>query len=94
MAVLVLTEIPGATAEDGKQWEPVMGQLRRSPGFVFQADGPMEGGWRLVSVWEKREDFRHFYESAVKPNLPPGTPDRDRVYELANVLFAAGDGQS
>ena len=88
MAVLVLTEMAGATARDGKRWEPVMARLRRSTGFVLQADGPMEGGWRLVSVWETRKDFDHWYESVVKPNLPRGTPTRDRVYELPNVVFA------
>jgi len=88
VAVLVLTEMAGTTAKDGKRWEPVMARLRRATGFVLQADGPMDGGWRLVSVWERREDFNHWYESVVKPNLPPGTPTRDRVYELPNVVFA------
>jgi hypothetical protein len=78
----------GATAKDGQRWKPVMARLRRATGFVLQADGPMDGGWRLVSVWERREDFNHWYESVVKPNLPPGTPARDRVYELPNMVFA------
>ncbi len=87
MAVMVMTEFPGGTAEDAERWEPVVRGLRRAPGFIVQVDGPIEGGWRLYSVWDRREDFQHFFDGNVKPNLPPGSVDRSRVHDLANVVL-------
>lgn len=50
------------------------------------ADGPTHQGWRAISVWKSRDDFEHFYDTAIKPNLPPGAPVRDAVSELRHVV--------
>jgi hypothetical protein len=65
MALAILVEIPGVTRE---QYEGVVTKVTaagRPRGSVFHAGGPMEGGYRLVEVWESREDADAFYGSEL-----------------------------
>jgi hypothetical protein len=57
------------------QLEP---KIRASKGFIAHTGGPNpDGGWRVVEVWETEEDGTNWFETNVKPNLPPGVvPDR------------------
>src|SRR5713226_2877828 len=87
VAVLVISELPGVTSDVAEQWAPMMARLRRQPGLVIHADGPTERGWRVISIWDSREDFERFFDSAIKPNLPPGAPARDVVSDLRAVLL-------
>jgi len=88
MAVVVMTEIPGATPGDEERWASRAERIRRQPGFVFQADGAVAGGWRVISVWDSREDFQRFYDAEIRPNLPSGSPERDVISELRDVVLA------
>jgi hypothetical protein len=94
MAVVVITEIPGATPGDEEQWASRAERIRRQPGFVFQADGAVAGGWRVISVWESREDFHRFYDAEIRPNLPYGSPERDVISELRDVALAEPPSRS
>ena len=87
MAVMVTTEIPGAASGDEERWASLAERIRHHQGFVFQADGAVAGGWRVVSVWESREDFQRFYDAEIRPNLPPGFPERDVITELRDVVL-------
>ncbi|HEX6350724.1 MAG TPA: hypothetical protein VF160_15215 [Candidatus Dormibacteraeota bacterium] len=87
MAVLVISDLPGVTSVEAQQWAPMMTRLRRQPGLVVHADGPAEQGWRIVSIWDSRQDFQRFFDSAIRPNLPPGAQARDAVSELRFVLM-------
>ena len=58
MAVLMIGEVPGLTEE---VYAGMIGQLgpvlRASKGFVSHVGGPSpSGGWRVIEVWESRED--------------------------------------
>jgi hypothetical protein len=86
VAVLVISEFPGATSRDSDQWVAMLGRLRRQPGLVLYADGPFQAGWRIISVWSSRRAFQHFYDAAIRPNLPPGAPMRDAVSDLHRVV--------
>jgi hypothetical protein len=94
MAVVVITEIHGATPGDEEQWASRAERIRRQPGFVFQADGAIAGGWRVISVWESREDFQRFYDAEIRPNLPSGSPERDVISELRDVALAEPPSRS
>ncbi len=94
MAVLVMTEIRGATRGDDEQWAFLADRIRRQPGFVFQADGAIAGGWRVISVWESREDFKRFYDNEIRPSLPLGAPERDVISELRDVVLAVREARS
>jgi hypothetical protein len=63
MAIIQIHELPGMTRE---QYEQPLGALNLSgppPGSHLHAGGPMEGGWRIVEVWESEEAANRFYGS-------------------------------
>ncbi|MGZ6982897.1 MAG: hypothetical protein ACXVH5_12085 [Ilumatobacteraceae bacterium] len=65
-----------------KVYGAMIGQLtpliKASKGFISHVGGPSpSGGWRVIEVWETEEDGHNWFETNVKPNLPPGVnPDR------------------
>jgi hypothetical protein len=88
MAVLMFGEVPGLTED---VYAGMMGQLmpvlRASKGFVSHAGGPSpSGGWRVVEIWESEADGDAFFDTAVKPNLPPGIVP-ERTYQPVHTAF-------
>jgi hypothetical protein len=75
MAVVLLFEIPGMTQE---QYDAAVaaGGLEDSlpPGQIFHVAGPMEGGWRVIDVWETRADFDRFAEQTLNPAMGGQAP--------------------
>jgi hypothetical protein len=39
------------------------------PGNRLRLAGPMEGGWRIVSLWDSREQFRAFMRERLHMTL-------------------------
>ena len=68
MAVAFLQELPGATQE---QYDQVVEALRgqTAEGRIFHVAGPMEGGWRVVDVWESQEAVDTFFQEQLGPAL-------------------------
>lgn len=62
--------------------------LKAAPGFRFHAAYPVDGGFAVTEVWDSAEDHQAFFESAVKPNMPPGVPAKVEVTELRNAFGA------
>src|SRR4051812_19714267 len=62
MAIGILIEIPGGTQ---RHYDLVMEKLqlegKPAPGGIFHVAGPMEGGWRVVDVWESQAAFEQFF---------------------------------
>ncbi|MGZ4590614.1 MAG: hypothetical protein ACXV3C_04285 [Actinomycetes bacterium] len=64
-------DMPGVSAAD---YEKVLAELggaeKTAPGLVAHVAGPVEGGYRIVDVWETRDDAERFrqqhLESAVR----------------------------
>jgi hypothetical protein len=89
MPVAMLMELPGVTQE---QYDRVMEdlQLEEMPeGGIAHIAAPMEGGWRVLDVWETREHFERFYEERLgaaiqKAGVPQDEPPK--FQELHNVL--------
>ena len=70
MPVLVVVEIPGGnSALDEALMEAW--QVTGSPpaGNRFRFAGPMDGGWRIVSVWDSREQFHDFMSERLHMTL-------------------------
>src|SRR5579871_6546111 len=86
MAILVVAEIPGGTVEGAKEWAERGRALVDQPGFLFHADGPIEGGWRVLEVWESEGQWRQWFDTAIKPNLPPGAREYTELARLAQVV--------
>lgn len=92
MAIGFVIEIPGCTQ---KQYDQVMQKLQLGgkvyPGCLYHVAGPMEGGWRVVDIWESQAAFDAFFNAKLKKalqeaNVPPFHP---KVFPVHNTLKAA-----
>lgn len=75
----MLLEWPGETQE---QYERLMDLVRLEAdppeGGIFHVGGPMEGGWRVLDIWESEEAFERFANERLRsavdqvgiPNMP------------------------
>jgi hypothetical protein len=76
MPVGFMFEVPGGTTE---MYDAAMLDLdvegNRPPGLLSHTAGPMEGGWRVIDVWENDESFQTFLATRLgaalaKVNMP------------------------
>jgi hypothetical protein len=68
MPVLVNGEEPGMTSEQDDAMVDALDLAQNPPaGGRFRLSGPMDGGWRIVSLWESREHFEAFLEERLNP---------------------------
>ena len=70
MAVVVIAEIPGGTAEQDDEMQKEL-NLAANPaaGALFRVAGAIPGGWRIMSVWESEEAFDTFRRQRLTPAL-------------------------
>lgn len=89
MAVLITAEVQGQTQQgyDG-MFSMLSGGLKQAPGFVLHTAHPIEGGWRIIEVWESLTDANQFFAKYVAPNLPPGIRPKRSVQELHSLVTA------
>lgn len=79
MAFVQIHEIPGMTREQYEQGLNELNLPGPPPGSHLHAGGPMEGGWRIIEVWESEEAAAAFYGSEVfqqmirNTGIPPTT---------------------
>lgn len=87
MAVMVTAEVPGQTEQgyDGMR-AGLEAAIKAAPGFVFHSAHPIDGGWRVIEVWESRQHANDFFAKAVHPNLPPGIKPRRTFQELHSLI--------
>ena len=73
MAVLATTVVPLDLAVYD-QISPHLGpQVKAAPGFVSHTvHSDVAGSFTVNEIWDSAADFRSFFETAVKPNLPEG----------------------
>jgi len=68
MAVAFLQELPGMTQEQYDQIaETLQRRFKTSEGRIFHVAGPIEGGWRIVDVWESQEAVNTFFQEQLGP---------------------------
>jgi hypothetical protein len=60
----VVQEMPAVTAADYKMVEQHLGPDRPA-GLISHVSGPVEGGWRIINVWESEADFRRFHSERL-----------------------------
>jgi hypothetical protein len=68
MAIVVTAELAGGTAEfdmDLTQRLDLIGNP--PPGIKVRVAGPIEGGWRVISVWESQEAWDTFRTGRLEP---------------------------
>jgi hypothetical protein len=88
MPVAMLMEIEGGTQA---QYDAVMAELQLESmpeGGIAHISAPMDGGWRVLDVWQTREHFERFYAERLQraiqnAGVPPAEP---KFQELHNVM--------
>ena len=70
MAIAVVTDAPGESQE-GYDAVSAHLDLEREPvaGLILHAAGPIEGGWRVIDVWESEQDADRFVQDRLRPAL-------------------------
>lgn len=73
MAVLMTSDTAGQT-RDGYDnlFQKVAPALQQAEGFVMHMSHPLDGGWRVIEIWQSREDAARFFASTIAPHLPEG----------------------
>ena len=70
MAIVVVNEMEGAGQDLYDQVNPkVMPDGNLPDGCQAHIAGPVEGGWRVITVWESEDKFQQFREDALLPAL-------------------------
>jgi len=84
MAVAFLQELPGTTQE---QYDQVREAFRgkTAEGRIFHVAGPMEGGWRIVDVWESQEAVNKFFQELGPAAQAAGMALRHRSSGLSTT---------
>ena len=88
MPVLVSAETVGVTAEMHDGMLAKLGEhLRSAKGFIGHIVGPYGEGWRVMEIWETKEDATDWFAKFVHPNLPPDVKPRRTFHEVHAVIF-------
>jgi hypothetical protein len=70
MAVVVVNEIAGGSQDFYEQVNPkVMPGGQLPDGCQLHIAGPVEGGWRVITVWDSDEQFQQFRAEKLIPAL-------------------------
>jgi hypothetical protein len=92
MAIGMVVEVPGATQASYDAVIARMGLQENPPeGCLVHMAGPVEGGWRVVDVWESQEHFDRFREERLGAALEAeGMPAPQTSTFPIHMLFSAG----
>jgi hypothetical protein len=84
MAVATLLEFTGVTQA---QYERVGAKLELTggpDGILYHACGPVDGGWRIMDVWQSRAAFDRFVDEVYIPAMrAEGGPSPSRREVIA-----------
>jgi hypothetical protein len=89
MAIAQVHEIQGYTKEGYEQGMAELGLAGPPPGSLVHMSGPMEGGWRIIEVWESEEAATAFYGSETFQQMVQRTGVQPNVvasWPIENVL--------
>jgi heme-degrading monooxygenase HmoA len=87
MAVIMTSEVAGQTIEGyDRLFNTVSPALKQAQGFVMHVSHPVDGGWRVVEIWQSREDAGRFFATAIAPHLPAGIHPKLTFEPLHDVL--------
>jgi hypothetical protein len=78
--VLVVIEVPGGSSELDDALAEAWGiETTPPPGNLLRMAGPMDSGWRVLSLWESREQFETFLEERLHLSLQDAGADQPVV---------------
>jgi hypothetical protein len=77
MAVVVVNEIQGGDQDLYDRVNPKVMPDGLPDGCQAHIAGPVEGGWRVITVWESEERFQQFRDETLIPAMrEAGAEDR------------------
>ncbi len=97
MAVTMVHEMPGANEDMynkilSNMGMPPEGQL--ADGQIAHIAAPMDGGWRVVDVWESEEAFSKFAQTRLGPAMAaaggPADAPPPKFYPVRNYNSRKG----
>jgi len=93
-AVLVIAENLGGTAEVDEAVVKSFNLITDPPsGARFRMAGPMDDGWRVLSLWESREAFESFVDQRLKLALEAaGRPQPQFTFWDIETSWQPGSG--
>jgi hypothetical protein len=91
MAVGVIFELPGVTQEQYDTASEQIDPAGPMEGCLVHVAGPMEGGWRVVEVWESQEAADRFFRERLQSVMGQVgiTPVEPKVFPV-HVLYRHG----
>ena len=86
MAVVVVSEVEGGNQEFFDRVSEIAVPGDQLPdGCHVQIAGPIEGGWRVITVWDSEDQFEQFRNDKLIPALRE-TGAEDRVAPRIDAL--------
>ncbi len=92
MAIVVMNEMQGGDQGLYDQvTSAVMPDGRLPDGCKDHIAGPMEGGWRVITVWDSDEQFQRFRNETLIPAIQAqGREDAQAHHGLGSACPAGG----
>ena len=70
MAVVIVNEIEGGSQDFYEQVNPkVMPEGKLPDGCQLHIAGPVDKGWRVITVWDSDEQFQQFRNDTLIPAM-------------------------
>lgn len=79
MAIAMLAEIADLTREQYEQVVKTVNQSGSPAGALVHAGGPIEGGYRVIEVWDTREAADAFYNSDAYQAAAAASPTQPTI---------------
>jgi quinol monooxygenase YgiN len=79
MAVAMLAEIPDLTREQHELVVKKVNAAGTPAGALLHAGGPIEGGYRIIEVWQSREAADAFYSSDLYRQAAAASPAQPTI---------------
>jgi hypothetical protein len=79
MAVVIVNEMDGGSQEMYDRVNPKVMEGGRLPeGCQLHIAGPVENGWRVITVWDSEDQFQQFRDETLIPALREAD-EEDRI---------------
>jgi hypothetical protein len=91
MAILVIAELQGGDAAlEARMTEELGLQDDPAPGSIARFAGPVDNGWRVITVWESEEAFQIFARERLMSAFERMriSPPKTQVFPLESVRIA------
>jgi hypothetical protein len=88
MTIMMVSELAGAGPEvlDGLRALGVFDKMNSAPGFLGHWSGTTDNGICAIELWESPEAHQAWFDSTIKPNLPPGVEPPQFYVHVLNQL--------